>query len=116
MEGFARGTTSWRDDETEESIEEEMCRVKREFKSEKQPSKSSLSGQVSLINLHSSTLQTLPSSLVYVCLLMVKQVGDTQLEGEKAQKKVEVQKLMEDNVKLTAVSDKKEAHAASCSD
>ena len=33
MEGFARGTTSWRDDETEESIEEEMCRVKREFKS-----------------------------------------------------------------------------------
>ncbi|CAF1718109.1 hypothetical protein Bca4012_041803 [Brassica carinata] len=88
MEGFARGTTSWRDDETEESIEEEMCRVKREFKSEKQPSKSSLSGQV----------------------------GDTQLEGEKAQKKVEVQKLMEDNVKLTAVSDKKEAHAASCSD
>ncbi|KAG2277852.1 hypothetical protein Bca52824_060407 [Brassica carinata] len=106
MEGFARGTTSWRDDETEESIEEEMCRVKREFKSEKQPSKSSLSGQVSLINLHSSTLQTLPSSLV----------GDTQLEGEKAQKKVEVQKLMEDNVKLTAVSDKKEAHAASCSD
>ncbi|CAN6855507.1 unnamed protein product [Brassica oleracea] len=106
MEGFALGTTSWRDDKTEESIEEEMCRVKRE---KKQPSKSSLSGQVSLINLHSSTLQTLPSSLVYVCLLMVKQVGDTQLEGEKAQKKVEVQKLMEDNVKLTAVSDKKEA-------
>ena len=33
----------------------------------------------------------------------------TQLEGEKAQKKVEVQKLMEENVKLTAVSDKKEA-------
>lgn len=33
----------------------------------------------------------------------------TQLEGEKAQKEVEVQKLMEENVKLTALLDKKEA-------
>ncbi|CAE6156503.1 unnamed protein product [Arabidopsis arenosa] len=33
----------------------------------------------------------------------------TQLEGEKVQKEVEVQKLMEQNVKLTALLDKKEA-------
>lgn len=33
----------------------------------------------------------------------------TQLEGEKKQKEVEVQKLMEENVKLTALLDKKEA-------
>ena len=97
MEGFARRTTSWRDDETEESIEEEMCRVKREFKSLKSYVSTftnvrettiqvlfNLSGQVSLVNLHSSTLQTLPSSLVYVCLLMVKQVGDTARRREGA--------------------------------
>ncbi|CAF2038382.1 BnaA09g09410D [Brassica napus] len=90
MEGFARGTTSWRDDETEESIEEEMCRVKREFKS--------LKSYVSTFtNVRETTIQELFERLV------------TQLEGEKAQKKVEVQKLMEENVKLTAVSDKKEA-------
>ncbi|CAN7090312.1 unnamed protein product [Brassica rapa subsp. narinosa] len=93
MEGFARGTTSWRDDETEESIEEEMCRVKREFKS--------LKSYVSTFtNVRETTIQELferSGQLV------------TQLEGEKAQKKVEVQKLMEESVKLTAVSDKKEA-------
>ena len=33
----------------------------------------------------------------------------TQLEGEKMQKEAEVQKLMEENVRLTAVLDKKEA-------
>ncbi|CAG7860777.1 unnamed protein product [Brassica rapa] len=89
MEGFARRTTSWRDDETEESIEEEMCRVKREFKS--------LKSYVSTFtNVRETTIQVLFNL-------------SGQLEGEKAQKKVEVQKLMEENVKLTAVSDKKEA-------
>lgn len=33
----------------------------------------------------------------------------TQLEGEKAQKEVEIQKLMEENVKLATLLDKKEA-------
>lgn len=33
----------------------------------------------------------------------------TQLEGEKAQKEVQVQKLMEENMKLTTLLDKKEA-------
>lgn len=33
----------------------------------------------------------------------------TQLESEKMQKEAEVQKLMEENVKLTALLDKKEA-------
>ena len=33
----------------------------------------------------------------------------TQLEGEKMQKEAEVQKLMEENVRLSALLDKKEA-------
>lgn len=33
----------------------------------------------------------------------------TQIEGEKMQKEAEVQKLMEENVKLSALLDKKEA-------
>lgn len=33
----------------------------------------------------------------------------TQLESEKVQKEAEVQKLMEENVRLTALVDKKEA-------
>lgn len=59
--------------------------------SEKQPSKSSLDRQslwtASLINLHSSTLQILPSSLVYVFLLMAKKVGDTARRKERRRKR-----------------------------
>lgn len=49
-----------------------------------------------------------PFSYVYSCEIRLV-AKSTQLEGEKAQKEIEVQKLMEENVKLAALLDKKEA-------
>lgn len=45
--------------------------------------------------------------LMLLCNRLVAKT--TQLEGEKTQKEVEVQKLMEENVRLSALLDKKEA-------
>ncbi|CAL9223397.1 unnamed protein product [Arabidopsis halleri] len=83
--------------------EEELCRVKREFESLK-----------SYVSTFTNVRETLLSSErqfktieeLFERRLVTK---TTQLEGEKAQKEVEVQKLMEENVKLTALLDKKEA-------
>lgn len=49
-----------------------------------------------------------PFSYVYSCEIRLV-AKSTQLEGEKAQKEIEVQKLMDENVKLAALLDKKEA-------
>lgn len=47
---------------------------------------------------------------IYLIMLGSRLVAKTtQLEGEKMQKEAEVQKLMEENVRLTALLDKKEA-------
>ncbi|KAJ4897100.1 kinectin-related [Raphanus sativus] len=82
--------------------EEELCRVKREFESLKSYVSTFTSVRETLLSSERQfkTIEELFERLV---------TKTTQLEGEKAQKEVEVQKLMEENVKLTALLDKKEA-------
>ncbi|KAJ4889055.1 kinectin-related [Raphanus sativus] len=82
--------------------EEELCRVKREFES--------LKSYVSTFTNVRETLLSSERQFKTIEELFERLVSKTtQLEGEKAQKEVEVQKLMEENVKLTALLDKKEA-------
>ncbi|AEC06712.1 unnamed protein product [Arabidopsis thaliana] len=82
--------------------EEELCRVKREFES--------LKSYVSTFTNVRETLLSSERQFKTIEELFERLVTKTtQLEGEKAQKEVEVQKLMEENVKLTALLDKKEA-------
>jgi len=78
--------------------EEELRRVKTECES--------LRNYVNTIT-SLDVAETLHSSEEQLhCMLVAK---STRLEGEKAQKEVEIQKLMEKNVKLATLLDKKEA-------
>ncbi|KAG2298310.1 hypothetical protein Bca52824_034782 [Brassica carinata] len=118
MERFAHGTNSvlsemrerieelveetMRQREKAVENEEELCRVKREFES--------LKSYVSTFTNVRETLLSSERQFKTIEELFERLVTKTtQLEGEKAQKEVEVQKLMEENVKLTALLDKKEA-------
>ncbi|KAG4939199.1 hypothetical protein AAZX31_16G115800 [Glycine max] len=82
--------------------EEELSRVKREFES--------LKSYVSSLITVRETLLSSEKQFQTIEKLFERLVGKTtQLEGEKMQKEAEVQKLMEENVRLSALLDKKEA-------
>ncbi|XP_057415696.1 uncharacterized protein LOC130710436 [Lotus japonicus] len=82
--------------------EEELCRVKQEFES--------LKSYVSSLITVRETLLSSEKQFQTIEKLFERLVGKTtQLEGEKMQKEAEVQKLMEENVRLSALLDKKEA-------
>ncbi|KAJ0252244.1 hypothetical protein HA466_0130650 [Hirschfeldia incana] len=90
---------SRRDREKAVENEEELRRVKTEFESLR-----------NYVNTSTNVVETLLSSERQFQTIEARLVAKSaQLEGEKAQKEVEVQKLMEENVKLTALLDKKEA-------
>nr|XP_008372791.2 uncharacterized protein LOC103436143 [Malus domestica] len=82
--------------------EQELCRVKRDFESLKSYVSSLITVRETLLSSEKQfqTIERLFERLV---------AKTTQLEGEKIQKETEVQKLMEENVKLSALLDKKEA-------
>uniref|UniRef100_A0A2P2LCN4 Uncharacterized protein LOC8267106 isoform X1 n=1 Tax=Rhizophora mucronata TaxID=61149 RepID=A0A2P2LCN4_RHIMU len=82
--------------------EQELCCVKRDFESLKSYVSSLISVRETLLSSEKQfqTIEKLFERLV---------AKTTQLEGEKIQKEAEVQKLMEENVRLTALLDKKEA-------
>ncbi|KAK9670620.1 hypothetical protein RND81_13G213200 [Saponaria officinalis] len=82
--------------------EQELTRVKRDFESLKSYVSSLISVRETLISSEKQfqTIEKLFERLV---------AKTTQLEGEKMQKETEVQKLMEENVRLNALLDKKEA-------
>ncbi|GLT44587.1 hypothetical protein SLA2020_184730 [Shorea laevis] len=82
--------------------EQELTRVKRDFESLKSYVSSLISVRETLLSSEKQfqTIEILFERLV---------AKTTQLEGEKVQKETEVQKLMEENVRLTALLDKKEA-------
>ncbi|RYQ79884.1 hypothetical protein Ahy_Scaffold1g106656 isoform B [Arachis hypogaea] len=82
--------------------EEELCRVRREFESLKSYVSSLLTVRETLLSSEKQfqTIEKLFERLV---------AKTTQLEGEKMQKEAEVQKLMEENVRLSTLLDKKEA-------
>uniref|UniRef100_A0A6N2NA76 Uncharacterized protein n=1 Tax=Salix viminalis TaxID=40686 RepID=A0A6N2NA76_SALVM len=83
--------------------EQELCRVKRDFESLKSYVSSLISVRETLL---SSERQFQTIERLFERRLVAK---TTQLEGEKVQKETEVQKLMEENVRLSALLDKKEA-------
>ncbi|KAL5985932.1 hypothetical protein ACLOJK_027922 [Asimina triloba] len=56
-----------------------------------------------------SCLREIPSNQMQLVLLNRLVAKTTHLEGEKMQKEAEVQKLMAENVRLSALLDKKEA-------
>ncbi|KAH0973082.1 hypothetical protein GBA52_025238 [Prunus armeniaca] len=80
--------------------EQELCRVKRDFESLKSYVSSLITVRETLLSSEKQfqTIEKLFERLV---------AKTTQLEGEKIQKETEVQKLMEENVKLSALLDKK---------
>ncbi|XVF18012.1 hypothetical protein REPUB_Repub10bG0174900 [Reevesia pubescens] len=82
--------------------EQELSRVKQDFESLKTYVSSLISVRETLLSSEKQfqTIERLFERLV---------AKTTQLEGEKKQKETEVQKLMEENVRLTALLDKKEA-------
>ncbi|CAH9065004.1 unnamed protein product [Cuscuta europaea] len=82
--------------------EEELCRVKRDFDSLKSYVSSLISVRETLLSSEKQfqTIERLFERLVE---------KTSQLESEKMQKEAEVGKLMQENVKLTALLDKKEA-------
>ncbi|KNA19849.1 hypothetical protein SOVF_057570 [Spinacia oleracea] len=82
--------------------EQELSRVKRDFESLKSYVSSLISVRETLISSEKQfqTIEKLFERLA---------AKTTQLEGEKMQKEVEVQKLMEENVRMHALLDKKEA-------
>ncbi|KAK6922611.1 hypothetical protein RJ641_010915 [Dillenia turbinata] len=82
--------------------EQELCRVKQDFESLKSYVSSLISVRETLLSSEKQfqTIERLFERLV---------AKTTQLEGEKMQKEAEVQKLMEENVRLSALLDKKEA-------
>ncbi|VVB18357.1 unnamed protein product [Arabis nemorensis] len=118
MEKFALGTSSILcemrqrvDDLVEETSrqkqratenEHELSRVRRDFESLKSYVTSLISVRETLVSSEKQfqTIERLFERLV---------AKTTQLESEKVQKEAEVQKLMEENVRLTALVDKKEA-------
>ncbi|KAL1536832.1 hypothetical protein AAHA92_29416 [Salvia divinorum] len=82
--------------------EQELCRVKQEFES--------LKSYVSTLISARETLLSSEKQFQAIEKHFERLVAKTsQLESEKMQKEVEVQKLMEDNVRLSALLDKKEA-------
>ncbi|KAE9596575.1 hypothetical protein Lal_00007356 [Lupinus albus] len=82
--------------------EEELNRVKQEFQS--------LKSYVSSLTTVRETLLSSEKQFQNIERLFDQLVEKTtQLEGEKMQKETEVQKLMEENVRLSAQLDKKEA-------
>ncbi|XP_042027676.1 uncharacterized protein LOC121774862 isoform X1 [Salvia splendens] len=82
--------------------EQELCRVKQEFES--------LKSYVSTLIRARETLLSSEKQFQAIEKHFERLVAKTsQLESEKMQKEVEVQKLMEDNVRLSALLDKKEA-------
>ncbi|KAH1082026.1 hypothetical protein J1N35_021787 [Gossypium stocksii] len=82
--------------------EQELSRVKQDFESLKSYVSSLISVRETLLSSEKQfqTIERLFERLV---------AKTTQLEGEKKQKEDEVQKLMEENVRLSALLDKKEA-------
>ncbi|XP_061345618.1 uncharacterized protein LOC133291378 isoform X1 [Gastrolobium bilobum] len=82
--------------------EDELCRVKQEFESLKSYVNGLITVRETLLSSEKQfqTIERLFERLV---------AKTTQLEGDKMQKEAEVQKLMEENVKLSALLDKKEA-------
>ncbi|XVE82501.1 hypothetical protein DITRI_Ditri16bG0009900 [Diplodiscus trichospermus] len=82
--------------------EQELSRVKQDFESLKSYVSSLISVRETLLSSEKQfqTIERLFERLV---------AKTTQLEGEKKQKEAEVQKLMEENVRLTTLLDKKEA-------
>ncbi|GAB4847520.1 hypothetical protein Ancab_026579 [Ancistrocladus abbreviatus] len=82
--------------------EQELSRVKQDFESLKSYVSGLISVRETLISSEKQfqTIEKLFERLV---------AKTTQLEGEKVQKEAEVQKLMEENVRLHALLDKKEA-------
>ncbi|CAJ1930438.1 unnamed protein product [Sphenostylis stenocarpa] len=100
VEDLVEETTRQRERAAEN--EEELSRVKREFES----LKSYVSGLITV----RETLLSSEKQFRTIERLFEKLVAKTtQLEGEKMQKEAEVQKLMEENVRLSALLDKKEA-------
>ncbi|XP_030530907.1 uncharacterized protein LOC115741241 [Rhodamnia argentea] len=85
-----------------EENEVELCRVKRDFESLK-------SYVSSLITVRETLLSSEKQFQTMEKLFERLMAKTTQLESEKMQKEVEVKKLMEDNVRLTMLLDKKEA-------
>ncbi|XP_057501682.1 uncharacterized protein LOC130785516 isoform X2 [Actinidia eriantha] len=82
--------------------EQELCRVKQDFESLK-------SYVSSLINVRETLLSSEKQFKAIERLFERLALKTSQLESEKMQKEAEVQKLMEENVRLTALLDKKEA-------
>ncbi|KAK4361486.1 hypothetical protein RND71_020438 [Anisodus tanguticus] len=82
--------------------EQELCCVKRDFESLK-------SYVCSLISVRETLLSSEKQFQTIERLFERLAAKTTQLESEKMQKEAQVQKLMEENVKLTALLDKKEA-------
>ncbi|XP_059282135.1 uncharacterized protein LOC132035968 [Lycium ferocissimum] len=82
--------------------EQELCCVKRDFESLKTYVSSLISVRETLLSSEKQfqTIERLFERLA---------AKTTQLESEKMQKEAQVQKLMEENVKLTTLLDKKEA-------
>uniref|UniRef100_A0A1J3J212 Uncharacterized protein n=1 Tax=Noccaea caerulescens TaxID=107243 RepID=A0A1J3J212_NOCCA len=82
--------------------EHELSRVRRDFESLKSYVTSLIAVRETLVSSEKQfqTIERLFERLV---------AKTTQLESEKVQKEAEVQKLMEENVRLTALVDKKEA-------
>ncbi|KAK4368126.1 hypothetical protein RND71_011918 [Anisodus tanguticus] len=82
--------------------EQELCRVKRDFESLKSYVSSLISVRETILSSEKQfqTIERLFERLV---------AKTTQLESEKMQKEAEVQKLMEENMRLTSLLDKKEA-------
>ncbi|KAL5181293.1 Transcription initiation factor TFIID subunit 14b [Glycine soja] len=100
VEDLVEETTRQRERAAEN--EEELSRVKQEFES----LKSYVSGLITV----RETLLSSEKQFQTIERLFEKLVAKTtQLEGEKMQKEAEVQKLMEENVRLNALLDKKEA-------
>lgn len=82
--------------------EQELCRVKTDFESLKSYVSNLVSVRETILSSEKQfqTIERLFERLV---------AKSTQLESEKTQKEAEVEKLMEENVRLTALLDKKEA-------
>ncbi|KAI3986014.1 hypothetical protein MKX01_039096 [Papaver californicum] len=82
--------------------EQELCRVKQDFESLRSYISSLISVRDTLLSSEKQfqTIERLFDRLV---------AKTSQLESEKMQKEAEVQKLMEENIKLTSMLDKKDA-------
>ncbi|KAJ6836792.1 uncharacterized protein M6B38_324255 [Iris pallida] len=100
VEEMVEETTRQRQRATEN--EQELCRVKQDFESLRSYVSSLISVRETLL---SSEKQFQTMEKLFDRLL----VKTANLESEKVQKEAEVQKLMEENIRLTSLLDKKEA-------